>query len=77
MSGGLIDSSAGRRDAVYYMPDLRGECEEMIDRRVRINPASVKLFQYQNVLRQFLEDTRATGFVIAGSAESDHTRHAV
>lgn len=32
-----------------------GRCHQMIDPRVRLKPSSVTLFQYENALRQFLD----------------------
>ena len=52
-------SSLKRRIRQFYNLLNQGDfkrCYQMIDSLIRLNPASVTLFQYENALRQFLDN---------------------
>ena len=52
-------SSLKRRIRQFYRLLNQGDfkrCHQMIDPLIRLNPASVTLFQYKNALRQFLDN---------------------
>ena len=61
-----MQSSLERRIRQFYSLLNRHDfkrCHQIIDPLIRLNPASVTLFQYENALRQFLDNFGAVNIV--------------